>query len=54
MKNSIRAVDMTRCIRDAHYEQLKDKTPQERIAFYRRKSRSLQKKAESLLQKQEK
>ena len=53
MKNRIKAVDMTRRIRDTHYEQLKDKTHQERIAFYRKKSRSVQARASSLLHKQE-
>jgi hypothetical protein len=33
---------MVRQIRDAHYEQLRGKSPEERIAFYRAKARSLQ------------
>ena len=37
-KTTIKAVEMVRRIRDAHYEQLRDKSPEERIAFYRAKS----------------
>ena len=37
----INAVEMTRQIRDAHYADLKDKTVNERIEFYRRKAREL-------------
>jgi hypothetical protein len=33
---------MVRRVRDAHYEQLRDKSPEERIAFYRAKARLLQ------------
>ena len=40
-KKPIRAVEVVRRIRDAHYEQLRDKSPEERIAFYRAKSREL-------------
>jgi hypothetical protein len=35
----IDAVAMTRRIRDAHAEQLKDGTPEERIRFFREKAR---------------
>jgi hypothetical protein len=38
-KKAIDAVGMTRRIRDAHYEQLKDATPAERIQFFRNKAR---------------
>lgn len=41
-KKAIRAVKMVRRIRDAHYEQLRDKSPEERIAFYRAKARWFQ------------
>jgi hypothetical protein len=41
-KITIKAVEMVRRIRDAHYEQLRGKSPEERIAFYRDKSRELQ------------
>lgn len=37
----IRAVEMVRRIRDAHYERLKDLSPQEKIAFFREKARAL-------------
>ena len=37
-KTTIKAVDMVRRIRDAHYEQLRGKSPEERIAFYRAKA----------------
>ena len=39
---TIKAVEMVRRIRDAHYEQFRDKSPEEQIAFYRAKSRELQ------------
>jgi hypothetical protein len=42
---------MVRRIRDAHYEQLRGKSPEERIAFYRAKARSFQ--AEIAAQRQE-
>ncbi len=41
-KTTIKAVEMVRRIRDAHYEQLRGKSPDERIAFYRAKARALQ------------
>jgi hypothetical protein len=41
-QTAIKAVEMVRRIRDAHYEQLRGKSPEERIAFYRAKSRELQ------------
>lgn len=37
----IKAVEMVRAIRDAHYEKLKDCSPQEKIAFFRNKARAL-------------
>jgi len=37
----INAVEMVRSIRDAHYEKLKDLSPQEKITFFREKARSL-------------
>jgi hypothetical protein len=37
----IKAVAMVRAIRDAHYEKLKDLSPQEKIAFFREKARAL-------------
>jgi hypothetical protein len=41
-KTTIKAVELVRRIRDAHYEQLRGKSPEDQIAFYRAKSRSLQ------------
>ncbi|HEY0738899.1 MAG TPA: hypothetical protein VGD69_28530 [Herpetosiphonaceae bacterium] len=49
-KPTIKTVALVRRIRDAHYEQLKDKTRAERIAFYRAKFQSLYEKAQKLLQ----
>ena len=40
-KTTIEAVETVRRIRDAHYEQLLGKSPEERIAFYRAKARLL-------------
>jgi hypothetical protein len=37
----IRAVEMVREIRDAHYERVKELSPQEKIAFFREKARAL-------------
>jgi hypothetical protein len=37
----IRAIEMVRRIRDAHYEKLKDLSPREKIAFFREKARAL-------------
>jgi len=34
-------VEMVRRIRDAHYERLKDASPQEKIAFFQEKARRL-------------
>lgn len=40
-KKGIDAVAMTRRIREAHAEQLKDASVEERVAFYREKARQL-------------
>jgi hypothetical protein len=40
-KKPFDTVAFTRQIRDAHHEQLKDATPEERIRFYRDKARQL-------------
>ena len=42
LERTIKAVEMVRHIRDMHYEQLRGKSPEERIAFYRAKARLLQ------------
>lgn len=41
MQLKIRAVEMVRSIREAHYERLKALSPQEKIAFFREKARRL-------------
>jgi hypothetical protein len=41
MQLEIRAVEMVRSIREAHYEKLKGLSPQEKIAFFRGKARKL-------------
>jgi len=51
-KTTIKAVEMVRRIRDAHYEQLRDKSPEERIAFYRAKAGLLQAEIAAQRQKQ--
>ena len=45
-KKSFDAVAMVRKIRDAHYEQTKDMTEEERLAFYREKGRLAQEELE--------
>lgn len=40
-KKTFDAVQMVREIRDRHYEQTKDMTPEERVAFYRKKAEAL-------------
>lgn len=40
-KKEFDAVEMTRRIRDAIYEQLKDATPEEQTRFYREQARRL-------------
>ena len=51
-KTSIKAIEMVRRIRDAHYEQLRGKSPEERIAFYRAKAHLLQAQVETQRQQQ--
>ena len=43
--------EMVRRIRDAHYEQTKDMTPEERLAFYHEKGREAQAELEQLAKK---
>lgn len=42
-KNEIKAVELVRRIRDEHYEQLKDKSPEEQLDFYRKQAEELHK-----------
>lgn len=44
MKTTIDAVKMTRMIRDQNYELFKDKTIEERMAFYQEKARRIHEK----------
>jgi len=46
---TIKAVEMTRQIRDKHYEQTKNMSRAERLAFYREQARLMNEKAEQLL-----
>lgn len=41
MTNQIDTIEMTRRIRDALYEQIKDLSPTERLAFYRETAQAL-------------
>ncbi len=38
-EQSIKAVELVRRIRDAHYERFKDRPVEERIAYYRERAR---------------
>ena len=51
-KRSVKAVEMMRHIRDAHYEQFKDKPVEERMAYYKAQARAFHEKLEQT-QKQE-
>jgi hypothetical protein len=48
-ETNIDAVAMTRRIRDAHHERLKNTTPEERIRFFREKARRVHASVSSLL-----
>ncbi|MBI5652613.1 MAG: hypothetical protein HZC40_19540 [Chloroflexi bacterium] len=48
-KFEINAVEMTRQIRDKHYEQTKNMSRAERLAFYREQARLMNIKAEQIL-----
>lgn len=51
MKKDFDAVEMVRRIRDAHYEQTKEMTKEERLAFYREQGRRAQEKLKRLVSK---
>ena len=38
----VKAVEMTRRIRDAHYERFKDRPVEERLAYYRERARAFE------------
>ena len=48
----MKALEMTRRIRDQHYEQLKDRTHTERIAFYKQQAQELHTRLRLVLQEQ--
>lgn len=51
-KKNFDAVEMVRDIRDAHYEQIKDMTRKERLAFYRNRGKEAQEKLKRLAEEQ--
>lgn len=53
-ETTLKAVEMTRRIRDAHHEQLKDKTWEERVAFYKEQARALHEALQKTPQQQQK
>jgi hypothetical protein len=50
---NLKAVELVRRIRDQHAEELKKKTHEERLAFYRAKSQALREKAQEVLHEQQ-
>ncbi len=52
-KTTLKTLEMTRQIRDAHYERLKEKSLAERIAFYRAKARAFRKNVDAGSQEQQ-
>lgn len=52
-KKTFDAVEMVRSIRDSHYEQTREMTKEERLAFYREKGREAQEKLKRLAQKKD-
>ncbi len=49
VRQKIKAVEMTRQIRDRIYEQVKDLSPAEQWAFYRERARLMNEKAKKLV-----
>lgn len=49
-KKTFDAVKIVRQIRDAHYEQLKDRTVKEQLAFYQSRSQALRNELKKKLQ----
>lgn len=41
-KQQVKAVEMMRRIRDAHYERFKDRPIEERLAYYRERARAFE------------
>lgn len=54
MEQKIKAVEMTRKIRDRIYEQVKDLSPAEQLAFYREGARRMNAKAAVLIKRKRK
>lgn len=52
MTKTLKTIELTRRIREAHAARLKEKTHAERIAFYRAKAQAFRKQAEVQLQEQ--
>ena len=52
MMPKIKAVEMTRRIRDHQYQQIKDKTHAERITFYQEQAQELHARIRATLQEQ--
>lgn len=53
MGEPIKAVDMVRSIREAHYAKIKDLPPEEKIRFFREKAQALHSELEKPPQSQE-
>ena len=53
-ETTLKKVEMTRRIRDAHHEQVKDKTWEERVAFYKEQARALHEALQRTPQRQQK
>lgn len=53
-ETTLKAVEMTRRIRDTHHEQLKDKTWEERVIFYKEQARALHEALRRTPQRQQK
>ena len=53
-ETTLKTVEMTRRIRDAHHEQLKNKTWEERVAFYKEQARALHEALQRTPQRQQK
>ena len=52
-KMTLKTIEMTRRIGDEHYEQVKDKSYAERVAFYRAKARSFERQVNQSLQERQ-
>jgi hypothetical protein len=52
--STLKTIELTRRIRDAQHEQLKDKTWEERVAFYKEQARALHEALQKTPQRQQK